>query len=159
MRRVTAPRHPEADPSIGLTEQTQERHGYPFGDCVRASYASLLDLPLEDVPHFDPRYDQRAEERAWLRKRGLDLVVVPVEHGPDGKLVGTLPTIPSDLYHLISGGSPRHKVHGHRVVARGGHVVWDPHPERTGVTHIRAYLFVVPRNPGRVVREALSRAE
>lgn len=49
-----------------------------YGDCHRAALASLLELPLDEVPHFcdESIYKDNAEplsarERAWLLSRGL----------------------------------------------------------------------------------------
>ena len=33
---------------------TQRTTGNPHGECVRASYATLLSLPIELVPALDP---------------------------------------------------------------------------------------------------------
>lgn len=152
MRPITARPHPEADEeSVGLLKQTQERQGYPYGDCVRASYASLLEIPIKDIPHFDPRGDQTASERRWLRQRGLDLVIVPIVEGQP------TPEVPDDVYHLVSGWSPRHPSHGHRVVGKGGAIVWDPHPSRAGLNRLRAFYFVVPLHPERVAKPAHQR--
>ncbi len=121
----------------------QPTTGWPNGECVRASYASLLDWPIDRVPRFDPGTldgkNQIAAERRWLGTLGLDLVIVPGDAGP---------TLPENLPHLISVSTTRGP-HGHRVVGRGGKLAWDPHPGGSVVTKIRAFYFLVPRRPGR----------
>lgn len=120
----------------------QEKTGYPHGSCVQTSYASLLELPLSEVPKFDVASlagrDQIETERKWLNSRGLDLIIVQ----PPSEVF-----LPPNLYHLISvetKKSPAGSELGHRVVGRGGKIVWNGNPKSGPVTKIKAYLFVVP---------------
>lgn len=120
---------------------TQTQTGYPWGNCVRASWATLLGVPLAVVPDFDPGTlqdkDQMEAERAWARSLGCDLVTVPVSAVKSGQA-----QIPGDVSHFISGLSPRG--FGHRAVGRGGKLVWDPHPSRAGFVEVWSYTFLVP---------------
>lgn len=129
---------------LGFTPTTQSREGWPLGDCVRASYATILDLPLEAVPRFDPAIlggeEQRDKERRWLSSLGLTLV--EISSAPDELPNEVLGLIPPGL-HLISGISPRNL--GHRCVGMGGRVVWDPHPSRAGLTRVYSVGLLVPR--------------
>lgn len=128
---------------VGFWRPIQRVVGYPGGQCVRTSYASLLDLPIDAVPDFSPAAlqgrPQVPTEKAWLNSLGLDLIVVPRKKGAPA------PKIPGDMFHLMSVLTPRHPVHGHRVVGLGGKVVHDPHPGGVPATSVRAYLFVVPK--------------
>ncbi len=133
---------------MGIWRQKQPVAGYPHGECVRTSYANLLELPLDVVPRFDPAYlktigkEQRAAEREWLRSKGYDLLMVP--H------MGTVPgneqlEIPADLYHLMTVISRYNgKELRHRVVGRGGKVAFDPHPNNNEIVKIEAHGFLVP---------------
>lgn len=130
--------------SIGFTPTTQSREGWPHGDCVRASYATLLDLPLSAVPRFDPAVlggeEQHDRERRWLRSIGFTLV--EISSAPDELPEEVLGMIPRGL-HLISGISPRNL--GHRCVGMDGRVVWDPHPSRAGLDKVYSIGLLVPR--------------
>lgn len=130
--------------AIGFTPTTQSREGYPYGDCVRASYATILDLPLEAVPRFDPAVlggeEQRDRERRWLASIGLTLVEISSD--PEALPSAVLGLIPPGL-HLISGISPRKL--GHRCVGMNGRVVWDPHPSRAGLEKVYSIGLLVPR--------------
>lgn len=125
-----------------MTPTTQRIEGYPFGECVRASYATLLDLPLYHVPRFDPGALRPGElqgdrERRWLALLGFLLLEVPP---------APLSAVPKDLLgapHLMSGLSPRG--FGHRCVGLMGQVLWDPHPSRAGLTSVWSVGFLVPR--------------
>ena len=102
------------------------------GDCQRAVIASLLDLPIGEVPHFL----QDADGAPWpywksiqefCRSRGYAYLTVPATsglsfYGDDG-----------DVYHEISGPSPRGVGVFHAVVGRNGEIVFDPHPSRAGL--------------------------
>jgi hypothetical protein len=107
---------------VHLPEQGQ------YGDCMRACVASLLDLPITDVPHF-AQIDAEGNGDFWLmvaefcRKHGYAFVTMA------GRFVWS----EDPIYHIIAGPSPRgHGVH-HAVVGRNGQVFFDPHPSRAGL--------------------------
>lgn len=117
--------------------------GHPGGQCVRACYASIFDLPIRSVPDFSsvgrpPGTTQIEAERAWLKTKGFDLKIVRQQRGQPP------PRIPKNLYHMMSVEIPGTKVYGHRVVGRGGKVAHDPHPGGLPVVRVKAYLFIVP---------------
>lgn len=127
---------------VGLIPVTQRVEGYPFGECVRASYSALLEMPLELVPRFDPGSlrpgeNQTEREREWLHMIGLDLIEIPADEAAE------LPPEGLDRDHLVSGISPRGL--GHRCVGHGGRVVWDPHPSRAGLVKVISFGILVPR--------------
>ena len=119
-----------------FVEQTEL--GWPHGNCVAAAWGSLLGIPIEQVPYFDPGHigdaNQIELERQWIRRFGYDVIVVSAGGDP--------PNIPAHVYHLMSGLSPRG--FGHRCVGRGGRLVWDPHPSHLGLLEVWSYTFLVP---------------
>jgi hypothetical protein len=132
---------------IGFSPTTQRIEGWPFGSCVQASYATLLDLPIESVPRFDPAattlkgVEQGDREREWLASIGYDLFEISTT--PDSSLEPeVLGCIPEDMPHLMSGISPRG--YGHRCVGIGGRLAWDPHPSKAGLLSIYSVGFLVP---------------
>lgn len=134
-----------------MTPVAQRVEGWPFGECVRASYASLLDLPIEAVPRFDPAAlrpgeTQRARERAWLASLGLDLLEVRTASVGDELPDEVLDAVPPGTWHLVSGTSPRGL--GHRCVGLGGRVAHDPHPSRAGLLTVYSVAFLVPAGAG-----------
>lgn len=110
-------------------------HGEPgqIGNCMQAAVASLLELDLDDVPHF------AAIEHGWWEAflefcaaRGFAVVIC--DPAPSSELLG-----------LAGGPSPRGVLH--MVVARGDEVVHDPHPSRAGLEAIRETWYLVPFDP------------
>ncbi|WP_145987387.1 hypothetical protein [Cupriavidus taiwanensis] len=102
-----------------------------YGNCFTACIASLLSLPISEVPQFcngdddDGKWCRRANE--WLAQRGLAFLEFPFT-GPDyWKQAG------SDCFHTITGTSPRGPETLHCVVGRGSEIVFDPHPSRAGL--------------------------
>ena len=100
-----------------------------YGDCMRASIASLLDLPIEDVPHFLQLAEGHVVEfydliEEFLEARGISVLWQHelAYHWREGD--------PS-VYHLMSGPSPRHAGVSHCIVGRNGHPYFDPHPDQT----------------------------
>lgn len=126
----------------------QRVEGYPYGECVRASYATILGIPINDVPRFDPAAcdeigeKQGNRERRWLASIGIDLLEISTES--DGTLPQeVLDCIPEELGpHLMSGISPRG--FGHRCVGIGGRLVHDPHPSRAGLLTVYSIGLLVP---------------
>lgn len=113
------------------------------GDCMRASLASVLDMPLASVPHF-AQLDVDGEGSFWLlvaefcRAQGYALAM----------FAGSFIWADEPVYHLIAGPSPRGGGVNHVVVARNGKVHFDPHPSRAGLAgnpeDWRHYLLVRP---------------
>ena len=119
-----------------MTPSDQEFTSQPeigqFGDCQRAVIASLLDLPISDVPHFLQEANGNSGSfwegiQAFCRKQGYVYLTVPARcgaafFGDDG-----------NVYHEISGPSPRGGGLFHAVVGCNGDIVFDPHPSREGL--------------------------
>lgn len=104
-------------------------------DCLRAVVASLLELPLAEVPHFvqvdaDGGPNWWEHLTGWLHARGFALVAVE----------------PGDLrpgeHYYVSGPSPRQLLGPgvcmglHAVVYRDERLAHDPYPEGGGVVEV-----------------------
>ena len=109
-----------------------------FGDCFRACIASILDLPIEEVPHT-MAYDEHLVEdggqwyshlNAWLKLRGKAYLSMNIDHEHPSTWFQNIEHRVA-VYHVLSGLGPRG--HNHSVVACNGRMVWDPHPSRAGL--------------------------
>lgn len=120
-------------------DQTQFAGEGAGGNCVQASVASILGLPLTDVPHFLEVADRPEEwELAfmdWLEERGVGYIRRSGEWVFDG-------------YYLASGPSPR-GVH-HMVVYRDGRLAHDPHPSREGILAVKSTWVLCPLYPSMI---------
>lgn len=103
-----------------------------YGDCQRAVIASLMDLPMSEVPHF--LRDAKGEPSAFweglqkfLKTHGCAYFTVPARCG------AAFYGLDDGVYHEISGPSPRGNGVFHAVVGLDGQVVFDPHPDGTGL--------------------------
>lgn len=128
-----------------LNPTTQRVTGWPYGECVRASYATLLGIPIDHIPRLDPGSlregeEQGDRERAWLASIGYGLVEITTD--PDDTMPDIVLGCVPEVYHLMSGISPRG--FGHRCVGFAGRVAWDPHPSRAGLSSIYSIGFLVP---------------
>lgn len=105
-----------------------------FGDCHRAAVASVLDLPLDEVPHFYEGGRAAAEaervEREFLRSRGLVPVVVAFE-ADIGRVLKAMGAWNAGTHYLL-GGMSKNGV-GHTVVCLGGEIVHDPAIDGSGI--------------------------
>jgi hypothetical protein len=104
------------------------------GDCFRACIASVLELPIEVVPHV-----AALESSRWMRCMegflgGLDVEIEWAEGMP-----------PNGVWAIATVQSPRNPEVKHSVIYRDGVMVHDPHPSRAGgVGDPTGYFFLVP---------------
>jgi len=119
------------------------------GDCWRAALASLLDLDVEEVPHFGLYVSWWLESRRWMRSRGVDLAYyyasdwIGADSGPPMVLDGPSPR-----------GPFRHCVVG---LPGTGELVWDPHPTRMGLVEVEGFFMITEpydNLPDRLMLEA-----
>lgn len=125
------------------------------GNCFSACLASILEVPLEEVPEVQPELKGRWMEPfdAWLAARGLALIDVSLRRS---KLYE-----PSDgVWCVLSGPSPRYDC-DHSVVglSHDGDIVmeFDPHPSREGLKTITSVGFLVPLRPEQVFDQVRGR--
>lgn len=119
-----------------LVDQT-EFEGTGPGNSLSACLATLLDIPLTDVPALIVGADA-ATINIWLAPRGLCLIEYSSIPPDDYKMMGIV------IHHIISGPSPRGLPWLHSVVGRNGKIVHDPHPSRAGLLHGRwAHTVIV----------------
>lgn len=103
------------------------------GNCLAASLASLLELPIEEVPPFEdamPSMALWAMVQDWLTTRGLFLV--QTLNAPSG-------------YALAMGPTNRQQmgqVEWHCCIAYDGKIVFDPHPSQEGLSTAVFYACV-----------------
>lgn len=90
------------------------------GDCVRACVCSILELPIEQVPHF-------------VRWAGQDWANALVEWCEKHEIFADWHNgVSSDhVPYMLCGPSPRNGRHA--VVAQNGLIIHDPHPSRAGL--------------------------
>lgn len=118
----------------------------PSGNCFAACIASLLELPLEDVPNFCDSDNWRERLAAWLRSHGLFYLDVTLQEGAE-------PLDSEWGYHVISGDGPRGCRHS--VVGLAGVVVHDPHPKGGPLGPAnREYGLLIPLDPAKVVERS-----
>lgn len=113
----------------------QTTFGVSRGNCFSACVASLLELPIADVPFFMGDEQWWSSFNDWLRPRGFYAlcVMLPAEAHPPG-------------LNILSGKSPRGP---HAVVAHGIDVIHDPHPSRAGLLTREDVIVLVPLDPAR----------
>lgn len=127
-----------------VDQEFQERTDAMAGDCVRASVATLLALPIEEVPHFVQVAGDnwRPELGAWLSRIGMCCVEVP-----DSEVFYTYP-IGAGAFCMALGDGPRG--HRHAVVwdIENSSMLHDPHKSRAGlVGRPHSFVFLMSRDP------------
>jgi hypothetical protein len=118
-----------------------------YGDCFRAVLASLLELPIAEVPHFlhdncnNDIFNKRLTD--FLKPLGFVYMSVPAF---DMEVWKKGQGIDFPIYHEISDESPRFPSVFHSVVGCDGIVVHDGHPTKMGLpktTEGRIFSFLV----------------
>lgn len=108
------------------------------GNCFSACLATVLELPIEQVPNFFEVAGPQPEKwwaavRDWLRPRGWGVLTVGVANGLAEELPGIL---------IISGKTARHT--DHSTVWKDGVMVHDPYPGGEGLTDVQCVDLLYP---------------
>lgn len=112
------------------------RHNPPeaYGDCFRASIASILELPTDQVPHFCDMSKGNAwkdKSHYWLIAQGYAAIWVAYAT-PDLKpVLDTIGVLTPGVYCILGGTSKNGC--GHCVVACDGAIVHDPSMDESGI--------------------------
>lgn len=109
-----------------------------LGNCLQACVATILDLPMQEVPDFIRAHGPRwfMALRTWLRPRGKHAVYVSTLNS----LISHV--YPHELPWIGIGDGPRGVRHA--VVCLHKEIVHDPHPSREGLAEIEDALIIVP---------------
>lgn len=117
----------------------QTKLDYPDGNCFAACVASILELSLDKVPHFqgDDWYERWQE---WLSERNLYFIYLGNAGTNDWRPKG---------YAIANAlcGSIRHS-----VVCFDGEMVWNPHPLRDlGVGKFEDWTILAVLDPSKPI--------
>jgi len=100
------------------------------GNCLQAAFSSVLEKPLNSVPHFLEFEDWIGALYLYLDGKNLDLRVYHTDPGVES---------------IATGMSPRGVRHA--IIWNRG-MVHDPHPSRAGLTDEPSEFWViVPKEP------------
>lgn len=108
------------------------------GNCMQTAVASLLDLPLDEVPHFVAEADWWGSYLNFVRARGLQLTIYSDLYDAQTEYANGITTAPigyapNDQLLIACGNSPRGFYHDVIWIGgRDGHMVHDPHPSQAG---------------------------
>lgn len=130
----------------------------PPGNCFQACLASIFELSIDKVPDEIEVWNPREREENWVRyyklvqdwltKRNLTFIEIRIS-----------PAIKSwnDTYEIITGRSPRNKGL-HSCVGMGGKIIFDPHPDNTGLLEQNNWTYgvFVTINPSITLPKVLS---
>jgi hypothetical protein len=113
----------------------QTTFGEKNGNCFSACVASILELPIEDVPIFVEVKNWWGEFLSWLKPRGYYALCYHLKDCDKSVL---------DDYeiNILSGKSPRGDFL-HAVVANGSKILHDPHPSRDGIGELSDFIIIV----------------
>ena len=108
-----------------FSDKKKEIHG----NCLVTTYASYMDLPVEDCPQFQLLFDVKQlpgfwDEvvKLWLQQMGYKRLFY---------LTDPFITNGFDDYYFAYGTSPRG--FSHQVIYKEGKLFHDPHPSQGGV--------------------------
>ncbi len=121
----------------------QTKFGKGNGNCFQAALASILELPLDDVPHFmvEEGWERHLEE--WLAARGLGVVWVG-NSGIESITSRSITKTPCIASVKLNPGDVLHS-----VIAQGGRIIHDPHPTSDvhTLSDILDYFILYPLDP------------
>jgi hypothetical protein len=113
------------DPGNGIT-----------GDCLRACWASILDLAIDEVPHFGEGYPDKVifwrRVDDFLAARGLVRINVAFDASAGlDRILESVELLNPGLFFLLGGVTVSGV--GHSVVAGDGKIIHDPNPDKVGI--------------------------
>jgi len=117
------------------------------GNCLAACLASLLEVPLEQVPALeDMGTEWFGVMYEFLNQHGYDYLGTKYT-GPSLNpfwwefLLEAQPGV--NGYLIVGGKSPREWVtRGHAVIYKDGAMVHDPHPSNAGLTEVEHVMLI-----------------
>lgn len=118
----------------------QTKFGPVEGNCFSACIASILEIPLDDIPaDLITRTHWFRAINEWLRDSGRPWRMVCSREwlGASLQLDG--------VYSIAAGCSTRGILHA--VVQLGEEMVHDPHPDGTGIASVESRFLFVATNP------------
>lgn len=130
----------------------QTTFGIGTGNCFSACIASLLEVPIEEVPFFMGEDDPMQACDAWLARFGFYLLRRWMPQPlPTKELFEAIDELdgqgwPRGFYILagLNAGGP------HTVVAQDTKIVHDPNPAHGELVVIECAMMLVPLDPARV---------
>ena len=101
---------------------------------MNAAFASILEIPIEDIPHFEDMSETKWYPSLlnWLKSLNFSLLTWEEER----YLLG---------YFIANGPSSRG--FGHSVIYKSIEMVHDPHPSRDGSEKITSVWALLPFDP------------
>jgi len=112
-----------------------------IGDCARATVASVLELPIDEVPAWEdlPIREFWREYVKFLGEHGYGIYSLHVGAGePHPEMLEG-----ECEYYFMVGPSPRFPDADHQCIGHKGKLVHDPHPDRTGLKSLRNVEILV----------------
>jgi hypothetical protein len=124
----------------------QTLHGTKIGNCLQAVWASLLRLPLEEVPHFVLHDNWQEIEEAFLAKHGYvnGMYLVNTKLDSKKEWIGTEYELPEELPLSVSINglfnatvySPKYYPVAHAVIVdKNYNIIHDPNPSYKTITY------------------------
>jgi len=129
---------------------------------MSACLASLLEVPISEVPNFFSFFDSYPEPGEWwekvrefLRRDGMSIISMSFTDAKQWRMFGF------EGYQIVGGKS--HRGHTHATIWKDGIMVHDPHPDGTGLVAPETldvlYLIDASQNTKRAYSRASERAD
>lgn len=101
------------------------------GNCMQACLASFFDIPLVGTIELKDEEGWFDKFQEWCLERGYVALSVLVRDGV--KFAGM---------HFLGGES--HRDVPHLIVVFNGEMIWDPHPDNTGLKTVEDWILMLP---------------
>lgn len=129
----------------------QEKTESGSGDCFAACIASLLEMPLEEVPNFCAEGEEWPINAInWYRGQGFAILEFDYSDQPDSVAIAEMKSLGG--YCIVSGQSSRFDCL-HAVIYKDGELIHDPSPDGGGVKDIQYVTFLCAHDPSASRRE------
>lgn len=119
-----------------------------YGNCLSAVLASLLHVPIDEIPVFSDPVRWRHDLNTWLRPYGLAyLDLTSLSFREAFAYCGI-----TGCFHEVAGPTGRFTDVYHACVARDGETIFDPHPASDGLKETESCGIFIALEPWRFTK-------
>jgi len=103
------------------------------GNCFSACIASILELPLVEIPNFMQDGEEKFDYHVEQFEKDFGIGIVDFDYTNQIESLPDFIILMKNRYLVATSPSPRNKNYNHATVWYNGNLAHDPHPDKTGL--------------------------
>jgi len=103
------------------------------GDCFSACVASILELPIIEIPNFMQDGENKFDYHVEQFEKDFGIASVDFDYTNHKEALQDFVLLMKNRHLVATGPSPRNKKKNHAVLWYNDKMAHDPHPDKTGL--------------------------